>query len=263
VTRLLLDTDFCCGLVPGLTEYTVGVGRLISEPNALTLHCDPNDGKRYSDAQITDYAGLQRRDFPWQPPMRLTVRAAFSHPAHEFRGTAGFGLWNQPFMPGQRWPRLPRAAWFFLAGQPCNMQLARDVPGHGWKAATLDATRPPFLALAPSAPLGVLLMRHPTLYRKLYRAAEWALGVAEALIDVDITQSHLYTMEWTAAGLHFMVDDHTVLHTRRAPRGRLGFIAWVDNQFAVVTPQGNLGFGLTPHPDAHWLRIESLRIESL
>ncbi len=262
----MIDTDFCCGLVPGLTELTIGSGRLDygnGTQNALWLRCDPNDGKHYSNAQISDYAGLARADYPWQPPMRMTVRAAFSHQASAFRGTAGFGLWNQPMMPGQRWPRLPRAAWFFLVGQPGKLQLARDVPGAGWKTSTLDATRLSFLALAPGAPLGVLLMRNKTLYKKLYPAAEWALGVAEAMVNVDITQPHTYRLEWTRAGLDFSVDEQLILHTRRAPRGHLGFIAWVDNQFAVVTPQGQLGFGLTPLSEPQWLRLDYLRVESL
>jgi hypothetical protein len=262
----MIDTDFCCGLVPGLTEYTVGTGQLSygnGRENALWLRCEANDGKRYSDAQIMDYAGLQRRDYPNTPPLRLAVRAAFSHPAEQFRGTAGFGLWNQPFMPGQRWPRLPRAAWFFLVGQPGNIKLAKDTSGAGWKAATLDATRLPFLLLAPGAPLGFLLIRNRVLYQRLYPLAERALGIAESAIQIDITQTHTYQMDWTRQGLRFSVDDQLVLDTKRAPRGRLGFIAWVDNQYAVVTPQGAFGFGLTPQPEAHWLRIEQLRLEPL
>ncbi len=195
--------------------------------------------------------------------MRMTVRAYASHRADQLRGTAGFGLWNQPFMPGQKVPRLPRNAWFFFAGAPSNMALARDVPGFGWKAAIMDATRPPFLALAPTAPLGILLMRVPTLYRVLYPIAQRALGVAEALLPVDLREPHTYTMEWRTRSVLFSVDDQVILQTPYAPGGRLGFVAWLDNQYAVVTPQGHLAMGLTAITETQWLHLDSLILERL
>lgn len=263
----MIVTDFCCGLDPGLTEFKIGDGALAFEKEGLRLSIPANDGSRYHDAQIMDYAGLARADYPWQPTpdhaIRLTVDASFSHRAADFRGTAGFGLWNQPIMPGQRWPRLPRAAWFFMAGQTCNMALAKGVPGMGWKAATLDATRLPFLALAPTAPLGVLLMRNRAIYKRLYPVGQWALGVAEALIELDTRTTHRYVMEWSQRALTFRVDDQLLMHSRIAPRGTLGFVAWVDNQYAVVTPQGALGFGLTGALNEQWMCLKSLRLEKV
>ena len=49
-------------------------------------------------------------------------------------------------MPGGGMPTLPRAIWFFYGSLPSNMSLALDVPGYGWKAATIDALRPSALA---------------------------------------------------------------------------------------------------------------------
>src|SRR5262249_46694865 len=130
----------------------------------------------YADAQIFDYAAKKRSEFVCCAPLRMSVRAWASHSAAELRGTAGFGFWNQPVMPGQLIPRLPRAVWFFFGSQPSNMAFARGVPGYGWKAATLDMSRLPFLLMAPGAPLGFLLMRNPTLYEKIWPAAQWAIG---------------------------------------------------------------------------------------
>lgn len=259
----MIRTDFRGELPTVLTSFTTGNGHIEQLGEGIRFVVEPTPANRYSDAQLSDYARLSRRAYPWQPPMRMTVRAWASHAADQLRGTAGFGLWNQPFMPGQRWPRLPRNAWFFFAGAPSNMALARGVPGFGWKAAVMDATRLPFLTLAPAAPLAMLLMRIPALYRVLYPVGQWAMGVSEALLNVDLREPHIYTMEWLARSVIFRVDDRLILQTPYAPRGRLGFIAWLDNQYAVVTPQGSLAVGISPVLARQWLCLDSLLLESL
>lgn len=262
-----IETDFRGELPSVLTPFTVGNGR-IERTDGIRFVIDSTPANRYSDAQISDYAQRDRRDYPWQPPMQMTVRAWASHSAAQLRGTAGFGLWNQPFMPGQRWPRLPRNAWFFFAGPPSNMALARGVPGFGWKAATLDARRPLFLALAPTAPLAIFLMRIPSLYRVFYPVGQRAMGVSEVLLTdttyhVDLREPHTYRMDWLPRSVLFTVDGQIVLRTPSAPRGRLGFIAWLDNQYAVVTPQGSLAMGITEIAEQQWLCLESLVVERL
>ncbi|MHB8748050.1 MAG: hypothetical protein ACYDBJ_02525 [Aggregatilineales bacterium] len=245
-----------------LTPFAIGNG-WVEQSSGWKFVLPPTTATRYSDAQVSDYARLPRRAYPWVAPVHMTVRACASHNVDQMRGTAGFGFWNQPFMPGQAIPRLPRAAWFFFAGQPSNMALARGVPGYGWKAAILDATRPAFLALAPLAPVGVLLMRIPPLYRKLYPIAQRALGVSETLIDVDWREPHTYTLDWQPRSVTFGIDGRCILRTPYAPAGRLSFVAWLDNQYAVVTPQGRLKFGLVDVREEQWLRVESVEIESL
>ncbi len=53
-----------------------------------------------------------------------------------------------------------------------------------------------------------------------------------------------------------------MLDTDRSPHGPLGFIAWIDNQYAIVTPQGRLGWGIVPNPD-QGLTLTRIRIEAL
>ena len=36
----------------------------------------------YSDAQIDDYSGRARPTFPWRPPLKMAIRARFSHLIH-------------------------------------------------------------------------------------------------------------------------------------------------------------------------------------
>ena len=180
--------------------------------------------RAYTNAQLDDYHGLARRDYPWRPPLRLHVRARFSHGADRLRGTAGFGFWNDPFMMStSRPPTLPQALWFFFASPPSDMALAKGVPGRGWKAATIDARRAAFLALAPTAPVGVLLMHSPWLYARLWPIAQKALGVNEARLEHEMTAWHDYVIDWQTNAVDFFVDDVKVLQAAPAPGGPLGW----------------------------------------
>jgi len=242
-------------------SYIVGNGVVEQRGDVLLFRIHDASAQRYSNAQIDDYRGLPRRRLLWRPPLRLTVRARFSHPVGVLHGTAGFGFWNDPFMmTGARWPALPRAIWFFYASPPSDMQLALSVPGHGWKAATLDATRPSALALAPLAPIAVLAMRSYPLYRKLWPPIQSALGVREDVLSVDITDWHVYVLEWQPERAHFYTDGKLVLGNAPSPRGPLGFVMWIDNQYMVVTPQGRLGWGLLEIRGEQWMEIDQLEI---
>ncbi len=242
----------------------LGNARVSPTAGALTLTVPPTADDGYHDAQIADYT-LQTRDFRWRTPppgetLRLTVRAHFS--TADVRGTAGFGWWNHPFSPEMRGlPRLPQAAWFFYGSPPNDMPLAQGVPGSGWKAATLNGQRWQFLALAPAAPIGFLLMRVPALYRALWGTGQAALGVREHLLPPDVmTEPHTYTIAWQHNAITFGVDGETVLHSPFALRGTMGFIAWVDNQYAVVTPQGRFGWGLVGVPQVQSLHLQHVSI---
>jgi hypothetical protein len=260
--------DFSAQLDPRWRRYLMGNGTL--EPTGASLRFVNADTspRQYTDAQLDDYQGLPRRRFPWRPPLRLTIRARFSHPVGDgssgLKGTAGFGFWNDPFlMTGMRTPTLPRAIWFFYASPPSNMKLDLDVPGYGWKAATIDAMRPVALLLAPFAPLAVLLMNLRPIYRVLWPLIQRAVNVQEAALDVDMTEWHTYSLEWGTRQAHFSLDGTTVLENVPSPRGPLGFVMWIDNQYMVVTPRGRLGWGLLDIPGRQWMEASWLSIEHL
>lgn len=236
----------------------IGAAAVQKHSDHWTLTVRPTGADAYADAQISDYVGA---NFRWQPPLRLVVRAYASPGVDQLRGTAGFGFWNQPFMPGQASLRLPQAAWFFFSSPPSNIHLAWEVPGPGWKAATINAARWPFLALAPTAPVGMLLMRVPALYRWLWPVGQRAIGVSEHLLDSTLlAEARTYTLDWRADGATFMVDGDVVLEAPIAPRGPLGFVAWIDTQYAVVTPQGQFGFGLLDVAHEQSLVLEHIEI---
>jgi hypothetical protein len=226
----------------------------------------------YTDAQIDDYGKLARSAFPWTPPLRMEVKARASLPAASpsgnqasekiLRGTAGFGFWNYPFSVKGDILMLPEAIWFFYASPPSNMALVPGIPGWGWKAQVVHSMRPgALLATIPTALAtgwGLLSGRTAPAARWLQRLS----GAQEALLDVDMTAWHTYTLEWRAAEALFRVDGQRVLTAPHPPTRPLGFVAWLDNQYAIATPRGVLRFG-TVSTEQEWLELDRLRIDTL
>jgi hypothetical protein len=227
----------------------------------------------YSDAQIDDYGTLPPSRFPWRPPLHLEVRARASHPAHParemplerlenqqwLRGTAGFGFWNYPFSLTGAVLRLPEAIWFFAASPPSNMALAPGSPGWGWKAQVVHAHRPGALLAALPTAAAVAWAR---VSRREALAAQWVQrlsGASEEPLEADLREWHSYTIDWQPDWARFAVDGVEALAVANPPRGPLGFVAWIDNQYAIATPRGQFRFStLATGPE--WLEMESLRI---
>lgn len=241
-----------------LTELGSGLVAHASDEFSLTLPA--GSAAAYHDAQISDY-GASARDFANEPPLRLELRA---RARGEISGTAGFGFWNHAFVPGQRGFRLPQALWFFYGGRATDIALAKGVPGNGWKAATFDAKNWRFCSLLPFAPLGFLLMRSGPLYNALWPLGQAAIGVRERALDPSLLKEfHTYSIEWRRDGAVFAVDGATVLRARKVPQSRLGFIAWIDNQYAIVKPQGRFGQGLVDIPREQALDLREISITRL
>lgn len=210
----------------------------------------------YADAQLDDYCGRKRRDYPHQPNTTLALSACFSHPAYTLRGTAGFGFWNAPFGdPTVPWPALPQAVWFFYASPPGDLPLAPDGPGQGWFAATLDATTWTALAMTPFAPLALLLHQIPPIKAFLWPRIQHRLGIRYQPLTVSMTQWHDYQIVWGKTGCRLSVDGQTVLQTDISPRGPLGFVCWLDNQYMVVTARGRGRWGTLSTTEPQWLAL--------
>ena len=243
-------------------RHEIGSGVLQSAGSALDFVVGSGVPGRYSNAQIDDHTEGPRRRFPWQPPLRLTVRARFSHPAAKLKGTAGFGFWNDPFlMSGKRLPALPRAIWFFHASPPSEIKLEPKLPGHGWQAVTVDALRPAALLLAPMALPAVLLMNIRPLYRALWPPIQHATHVSQALLEASMEEWHTYIVDWGTRRSQFIVDGRLVAGPVPSPGGPLGFVMWLDNQYMVVTPQGRLGWGVLEITERQWMEVQYFAIE--
>jgi len=243
-----------------LQTLLIGGGRIEQGEHHARLTLPPTPRRAYADAQLDDYHGLGRSRFPDSPPVRMTLRARASHAAPA--GTLGFGFWNDPFSLSGGVLAAPNSAWFFYASPPSDMALAEGVPGRGWKAATLNAGRPHPLLLAPAALAAAALTRVPGLGRPVLAAARRAVRAHESLLDdIAFTDWHTYELEWWPDLAVFRVDRVERLRSPAPPRGPLGFVAWMDNQYAIASREGEFGFGLCEVKEEQWLEIQGLRIE--
>lgn len=241
-------------------KLLIGGGALTQTDDRRRLTIPPITRRAYADAQLDDYHGLPRRRFPDAPPARLVLRARASSPAPA--GTLGFGFWNDPFSLNGGVLTAPNALWFFYASPPSDMALVENVPGWGWKAATLNAGRPPTLLLAPAALVAILLTRLPGLGRQVMNLARRAVQAHETpLADITFTDWHDYEIEWQLNYALFRVDGVERLRSPAPPAGPLGLVIWIDNQYAVASRAGKFGFGLCEAKEEQWLEVEGVKLE--
>lgn len=242
----------------------VGGGQVARTEQSAVLRLPITPAHRYADAQLDDYGGAPawrrpRGRLPNRPPLTLRLRARASHP--EPAGTLGFGFWNDPFSLAGGVLAAPNAVWFFYASPPSDMALAEGVPGRGWKAATLNAGRYPAWLIAPAAAAAIALTRMPGLGAPVMAAARRFTQAREAaLADVALTDWHDYELRWRPGEAVFSVDGVERLRSPAPPRGPLGAVIWIDNQYAIASRTGQFGFGLCPVPEPQWLEIDALRL---
>lgn len=220
----------------------------------------------YRLAQLDDYARRRRSALPWQPPLRLNLRARVSQV--ELAGTWGFGFWNDPFGASlglggaaRRLPALPNAAWFFYASPP-NYLALRDVhPARGFLAATFCSTNIPAPLLILGAPL-LPLLAWPFAARHLRRMGRRFVEEDAARLETDPTAWHTYGLEWQADRVRFLVDGEPCWETAIVPRPPLGLVLWIDNQYAAFPPTGRLRTGSLPNPESAWLELADVEVET-
>ena len=247
------------------SELEVGGGRASSASEGHYLLTLPPVHRGYADAQIDDTHSLPRRSFRWSPPVHLSLRARTSSPSP--LGTLGFGFWNDPFAvslgqggAARRLPAGPCAIWFFYGSPPNELALAPGAPARGWKAACLASPQIPSLLLAPAAAAAALLAQVPVLRGPVLRAALSSVAASEAAVGAGMQEWHQYAIDWLPAEAIFLVDDKVVLRAPAPPRVPLGFVAWIDNQFAVVSPRAGFRFGVIPTDREQWLEMEGLSL---
>ena len=191
------------------------------------------------------------------------MRARFSHEAEDLVGTAGFGFWNAPFGdPTVPWPTLPQATWFFFGSPPNDLPLAHNAPGQGWFAATLDATTWRALRIAPLAPAVLLLNQFGGLRRRIWPWVQKQLQISFQPIAQRMTDWHAYKLDWQQSGCSFWVDGTLIHKTPFSPRGPLGFVCWIDNQYLVATASGRFRWGTLPVQSPQFLEVDDLQIET-
>jgi len=231
-------------------------------PGCWRLEIAGGPAGKYRGAQLDDYLHLPRAQFRWTAPVSLELEARVSAPG--LPGTWGFGLWNDPFsaslgMGGaaQRLPTLPNAAWFFYASPPNHLSLRNDRPAQGLLAATFAAPAIPALLLTPAA-AALPLLAWPVTARLLRRLARQIVREDFAHLEIDPTAWCRYRLDVTTSSVTFAVDEAIHFTTPVAPRGRLGVVLWIDNQYMAFPPDGKLRFGMLDNPDA-WIEIDQIK----
>jgi hypothetical protein len=258
-----MQDHFEGGPSPRWTPWLQGTGRLESGDSALRLVTQVARAGEYSDAQLDDYhvnPSGPKCKWPWRPPLKMSVRARASR--SELVGTAGFGFWNDPFTLSGGVTALPQAVWFFYASPPSDMALVPGLPGRGWKAALVNTRLGGALLSGAPTALTVLWAR---LTGRIPMAARWVQrisGAHEAALNLDWIAWHTCELDWQRDAATFWVDGIMVLRAPRPPHGPLGFVTWVDNQFAVATPRGEFRFGTLDAPEKQWLELDWIQIET-
>ena len=230
-----------------------------SSPGFFRLYIPGGLAGSYRFAQLDDYAQLNRKEFPWKTPCSLEIKARVS--AKALPGTWGFGFWNDPFAASQglggmlrRRPALPNAGWFFYASPPNYLAFQDDHPAQGFLAAFFSSPHLPALLMAPGLLALPLLTLRPAA-RLLRRLASSLIIEDSVLVPTDPTQWQAYRVELTAQSSRFFVNGKLISEFPQAPRGALGLVVWIDNQFAAFTPDGRLKSGTLPNPPS-WLEID-------
>lgn len=253
-------------------QVFTGGGKQYITNSTLRLGFESARKGMYTDAQIDDYTMHARSAYPWRPPLRMTVRSRSSLPAvpienvvgtvDAMQGTAGFGFWNNPFSVRGDILTLPESIWFFYASQQSNMALVPGIPGWGWKAQVVHSMRFGFLGHIIPTSLDIVRNRFMRKSRPSSAAIQRLAGAHETLLRVDMTKWHTYMLEWYRDSAMFWVDGKVVLRVKQPPTSPLGFVAWVDNQYAMATPTGILRFG-TLDSGPQWLEMDYIEIEKL
>ena len=112
------------------------------------------------------------------------------------------------------------------------------------------------------APGGVAVRRQRQ-NRRLWPLGQRAIGVAERIVPVSLSDWHIYSIDWRRDVVTFGVDGRRLLETAHAPSGPLGLVIWLDNQYMQVTPWGRFGWGTLAKTKAEWLEVAWVALERI
>jgi hypothetical protein len=232
--------------------------------NSWHLEIPAHTKRGYQLAQLDDHGSLLRREFPWKPPLTLSLEARVS--AEDLPGTWGFGLWNDPFsfmlaynklVP--RLPTLPDAIWFFNASSQNYLSIMDDLPANGFLAATFSSKKISIALLALTSP-ALALTLIPGLAQVVRRMLRTVVQQDTTLVHTNVTEWHTYLLEWMPDDVRLSVDGNNVLHSSIVPLGPMSLVIWIDNQYASLPPKGGFKYGTLPNAESAWMEIRDLKL---
>jgi hypothetical protein len=142
------------------------------------------------------------------------------------------------------------------------LSFRNDLPAQGFLAATFRSTPVSAMLLALGSPLLVSLLLPGT--NRLARVVARKLVRQDAArMAVDPTGWHTYDLNWTEASVQMLIDESVLLDTPIAPRGPLGLVLWIDNQYASWTPDGRVRLGSLANHAPAWIELKIFQQFSL
>ena len=237
-----------------------------SDPDGnFMLSIPPGERGKYRWAQMDDYLEKPRKNFSWKSPTSLSLEARCNNSEHS--GTWGFGLWNDPFNTNlgvkgsvRRLPVLPNCAWFFFASPHNYLSFENKLPAQGFLAATFSSPLIPSVLFAPTLPFLPLLLSKK-IAKLARRLLSYLVKQDACSINVDLANWHTYQIAWHRHEVIFTIDQQIILSTQKSPKGKLGIVIWVDNQYAAFHPDGQISFGTLPSQESTTLEIRNLSIQ--
>lgn len=258
-TRAINDS-FEKGIAPEWVRFSIGHANIETEQGIARFVLEGAVDGQLSDAEIDDHRTVPRDRLLWKPPLSLSVRARMSHSAEEMQGTAGFGFWNDPFDWVGNVQTPPNAVWFFYASPQSDMSFDRDAKGNGWKAAVLNAGSADPVTMA----IGNFVFNLPGMSKFVFKLAQTRINAREQVLnDIALTDWHEYRIDWRGDAASFYIDGREVMVAPNPPRMRLGFVAWVDNNVAIMGPGRAFEFKRISIGQRQWMELAHVRIEAL
>lgn len=249
-----------------LQPHLSGGGIIHPLEHGWRLQIPAGPAGKYRLAQLDDYQNLSRQQLPHRPPWEVNLECRAS--GRDLPGTWGFGLWNDPFSLAlglgggtRRFPALPQTAWFFFASPSNYLSFRDDLPAQGQLAAVFRSQHLPTLLLALAAPLLPLLVVRP-LGRLARRGLRRWIQEDAARLESDPRAWRQYRLVYRKDQVRFYLDQQLVLETSISPSAPLGFVLWIDNQYAALDPQGRLGYGTLANPESAWIEVRNLSLEA-
>ena len=256
----MIQDDFERGASPYWVRFAIGHADIEHERGLVRFSVEGAEEGQLSDAEIDDHRTVPRARLPWQPPLRMTVRARMSHPSGLMLGTAGFGFWNDPFDWVGNVQTPPNALWFFYASPESDMAFVPGVPGSGWKAATLNGGSAGGLVMT----VANFVFGLPGMSKLIFRLAQTRIAAHEKVLDsVALTDWHTYRIDWLAHEAIFLVDDVPVFRALNPPTVPMGFVAWVDNNCTTMGPGRDFSFMRMRIDQRQWLELSRVVIETI
>jgi hypothetical protein len=158
-------------------------------------------------------------------------------------------------------PTLPNAAWFFYGSSQNMLSFNASSQEAGLRAATFRSPLIPSLFSLGGIPFALLLL-WPFAARFIRNLAACIIAEDSKRLELDVTCWHAYQVVWRHETVLFLVDGETVFQTSVSPRGRLGLVIWIDNQFMRFQANGVIRFGVLPNSDPAALDLRHLRCDS-